>query len=60
MIILRSKLAAPFVLTSLVMSLDGCRVVGGIFKAGVWVGVVSVFLVVALIIWVARAISRRA
>jgi hypothetical protein len=58
MIMLRSKLAFPLVLAWLVMALDGCRVVGGIFKAGVWVGVVSVFLVVALIIWVARAIAR--
>jgi Ni,Fe-hydrogenase III small subunit len=58
MTFLRSNLATPLVLSSLVMSLDSCAVVGGIFKAGVWVGVVSVFLVVALIIWVARAVSR--
>jgi hypothetical protein len=58
MTLLRSNLAAPLLLGSLVMSLDSCAVVGGIFKAGVWVGVVSVFLVVALIIWIARAIAR--
>jgi hypothetical protein len=29
----------------------GCELVGDIFKAGVWVGVIGVFAVVALIVW---------
>ncbi|HWI91900.1 MAG TPA: hypothetical protein VNT20_11540 [Flavisolibacter sp.] len=34
-----------------VMALESCRVVGGIFKAGVWVGILLVVLVVGIILW---------
>jgi hypothetical protein len=37
---------APFTLL-----LSGCEIIGGIFKAGVWVGVLGVFAVIALIVW---------
>lgn len=36
---------------ALVMSFESCRVVGGIFKAGVWVGILLVVLVVGVILW---------
>lgn len=44
---------SPFVffLLGLLTLLSSCTVVGGIFKAGVWVGVLIVVLVLALIIW---------
>jgi hypothetical protein len=32
--------------------LSSCAIVGGIFKAGVWVGVIMVVLVVALVMFV--------
>lgn len=32
--------------------LAGCEVVGGIFKAGVWVGAVAVILVVVALVFV--------
>ncbi len=41
------------------MTLNGCRVVGDIFKAGVWVGIVIVGLVVALLFGITRAFSTR-
>lgn len=31
--------------------LSSCEVIGGIFKAGVWSGIIVVVIVVALIIW---------
>ena len=31
--------------------ISGCEVVGGIFKAGVWVGILAVVLVIAVIFW---------
>ena len=31
--------------------LSGCEVIGGIFKAGVWVGVLAVVVVVGVIIY---------
>jgi hypothetical protein len=37
-----------FVLTTM----SSCEVVGGIFKAGVWIGVLLVVLVVGIILWV--------
>lgn len=36
---------------ALLFALSSCEVVGGIFKAGVWVGIVLVVLVVGLILW---------
>lgn len=58
MAILRSPVLGPLALGSLVVSLDGCRVVTGIFKAGVWVGIVAVFVVIALLLWVIRLVAR--
>ena len=43
-----------FTLTLLVVSivtLAGCELVGDIFEAGVWVGVILVILVVGLVVW---------
>lgn len=38
-------------LLCIVAGLSSCSVVGGIFKAGVWVGVIGVILVIGLIIY---------
>ncbi|HKP32866.1 MAG TPA: hypothetical protein VJT83_09065 [Chitinophagaceae bacterium] len=35
----------------LAMTLTSCEVVGGIFKAGIWTGIIVVVLVVVLIFW---------
>lgn len=32
-------------------TLSSCQVVGGIFKAGVWVGILVVVVVVGIILW---------
>jgi hypothetical protein len=37
----------------------GCQVVKGIFKAGVWTGVLGVFAVIALAIWGLSKLARR-
>jgi len=55
----RARGTAPVVLSTLALTLGGCRVVGGIFKAGVWVGVLAVFLVIGLIAWGAKALLSR-
>ena len=34
------------------MILPGCEIIGDIFKAGVWVGVILVVLVIGLIVWI--------
>lgn len=38
-------------LSFLAVSLSSCEVVGGIFKAGVWTGLILVAVVVFVIIW---------
>lgn len=41
------------------LSLSSCEVVGGIFKAGVWVGVLVVVGILALIIFLISKASGR-
>lgn len=41
------------------LSFQACAVVGGIFKAGVWVGVVAVLIVVGIIIWIVSKTSGK-
>jgi hypothetical protein len=48
-------------LTLLLLStlmLGGCEVIGGIFKAGVWVGVIVVVLILVLVGFVAAKMRR--
>ena len=40
------------------VSLSACEVIGGIFKAGVWVGIVLVVLVLAGVFWIAGKLRR--
>ncbi len=53
-----STLSRIALLVILGMSFAGCEVVGGIFKAGLWVGAVGVMLVVVLLIVVVRKFKR--
>lgn len=41
------------------ISLQSCEVIAGIFKAGVWTGVLAVVVVVALLIWVIARMSGK-
>jgi len=45
------------VLVAMAMSLSGCEVVGGIFKAGVWVGVLFVVVIIAIVGFIATKIA---
>lgn len=38
-------------LTAMVVLLSSCSAIAGIFKAGIWVGIVVVVLIVAIIFW---------
>ncbi|MCZ4242632.1 hypothetical protein [Pedobacter punctiformis] len=47
------KRAFPLVLIAFLCStLGSCQLIEGIFKAGVWSGVIIVVVVLALIIWI--------
>lgn len=48
----RSKLIqVSFLLTSIAVFFSSCEIIGGIFKAGVWVGVLAIVGIVALILY---------
>lgn len=36
----------------MITMLSSCEVIGGIFKAGVWVGVLLVAVVIGIILWI--------
>jgi hypothetical protein len=40
-------------LVVLALSMSGCEVIGGIFKAGFWVGIIVVVLIVGIIGFIA-------
>jgi hypothetical protein len=46
-------------LLTLLTVFSGCEVIGGIFKAGVWSGIIIVVLVVVLIIWLVGTMGRK-
>jgi hypothetical protein len=55
------KLTSPrasraLVLGGLASATTGCDVVEGIFKAGVWVGIIIVLVVIGLIAWALKAV----
>jgi hypothetical protein len=57
------KLNAPqtsraLALGGLALATSGCEAIEGIFKAGVWVGVAIVLVVLALIAWAIKAVLR--
>jgi hypothetical protein len=47
----------PFFL--LLMLLSSCSVIGGIFKAGVWVGVIGIVIVLIIIIWLISKATKK-
>ncbi|MGN6418490.1 MAG: phosphatidate cytidylyltransferase [Pseudobacter sp.] len=52
----------PYLITMMLLALvtlSSCEVIGGIFKAGVWVGVLAVVGVVALIIFLISKMGGR-
>jgi hypothetical protein len=54
-----TRLLTFIFLTGMLFLLNGCAVIGGIFKAGVWVGVLLVVVVIGIIIWLVTRGSGR-
>jgi predicted small secreted protein len=40
------------------LSLTSCEALGGIFKAGMWMGVIVVVLVIAIVLWLIRKMRK--
>ena len=51
------KLHLPLIL-SILLCLSSCDAIEGIFKAGVWVGVILVVVVILLLIWLISAFRK--
>jgi hypothetical protein len=51
-----SQASGALVLGGLALATTGCEAVQGIFKAGVWVGVAIVLIVIAVIVWAIKAV----
>ena len=49
----------PLALVSAAATLSGCKLIGGIFKAGIWIGVIVAIAAVAAIAFAVRYFSRR-
>jgi len=43
---------------SLTAALSSCEVAGGIFKAGMWMGVIIVVIVIALVLWLLNKMRK--
>jgi hypothetical protein len=54
--------AASFLRVALIIllavSAAGCELIGGIFKAGVWVGAIAVIVIVVLLVWIVAKVRR--
>jgi hypothetical protein len=48
----RSAAGRLFLLLFLAVTASGCEIIGGIFKAGIWVGAIVVILLVVLVMWI--------
>jgi hypothetical protein len=50
------KITFIFLITGLTFS--GCELIGDIFKAGIWVGIIIVIIIAAVIMWIVRKFKR--
>ncbi|MEO5946311.1 MAG: phosphatidate cytidylyltransferase [Chitinophagaceae bacterium] len=48
----------PLLLIASLVSLQGCSAIQGIFKAGMWVGVLAVVFIVGLVIWLFTRLKK--
>ena len=53
-----NKVSIGSLLAFAVVFLTSCELIGGVFKVGMWVGVILVILVVAIVLWLLRKIRR--
>lgn len=48
---MRKNLLLTALFSSAVMLLSSCQAIADIFKAGMWVGVIVVVVIIALVLW---------
>ena len=47
-----------FLMLVFAMTFTSCEAIGGIFKAGIWVGIIVVVIIVAIIFWLINKAKR--
>lgn len=55
---MRKNTALSFLLVAMVALLSSCEAIGDIFKAGMWMGIIVVVIVIALVLWLIGKIRR--
>jgi hypothetical protein len=55
---MKNHLTQAFVFLLLMITMTGCSLVGDIFEAGLWVGVILVVLVIVIIFWVLKKLLK--
>ena len=58
MVVPANNLTRILFIVLLAVSTAGCELIGGIFKAGVWVGAIGIILIVVLIMVVVGKMKR--
>ena len=58
MAVAASTLTRILFIVLLAVSTAGCELIGGIFKAGIWVGAIGVILIVVLLVVVVGKVRR--
>ena len=55
---MRKGFALPVIAVFIVTVLSSCEAVGELLKAGIWIGIIIVVLVIALVLWLIRKIGK--
>jgi hypothetical protein len=53
------SLMSAMLICMMIVLLSSCTVVGGIFKAGVWVGVLGIVILVVIIFWIISKAGKK-
>jgi hypothetical protein len=49
----------PLILSLLLLPLSSCEMIGDIFKAGAYMGIIAVIILVLLVLWIVNKFRRR-
>lgn len=55
---MKKSLSLTAIFAFAIIFLSGCEAIGGIFKAGMWVGIIVVVLIVAVVLWLIGKVRK--
>ena len=56
---MKAKLFYVFFLLTLMLGFSGCTLIGDIFKAGVWSGIILVAVIIGLIVYIIGKMGKK-